>query len=54
MLSAEAKEAREVIGGIAVVFPHVHTAETTHGLQKLESEKVYGVHKGSQRATRTD
>ncbi|KAK5939335.1 hypothetical protein PMZ80_008639 [Knufia obscura] len=39
MLSAEAKEAREVIGGIVVVFSHVQTAETTHDLQKLEVEK---------------
>ncbi|KAK5092856.1 hypothetical protein LTR70_006038 [Exophiala xenobiotica] len=40
MLSAEAKEAREVIGGIVVILPYVHAAETTHPMQKLEVETL--------------
>jgi len=39
MLSAEAKEAREVIGGIILVLPHVHTPEATRENQKLDAEK---------------
>ncbi|KAK5952096.1 hypothetical protein OHC33_006983 [Knufia fluminis] len=42
MLSAEAKEAREVIGGIVVVFSHVQTAETTHDAQKDDVEELIG------------
>lgn len=38
MLSVEAKEAREVIGGIVVILPYVHAAETAQTLQKLKAE----------------
>jgi len=37
MLSSEAKEAREVIGGIVIILPYAHTADITQTMQKLKA-----------------